>query len=225
MIASTSVNIVHISSKLSEALPSSFVRHVFTDRTTLSQNPPHQAARSAMNFQVMPLSEKNSNSWGSLIAFHSYLRSWSALLNVIALSEEIILHNPFLEINLFNANRNDSVDWFVPGVLLWIVQCMTYLQNHLPSHKVALRNQHLCLRMVGILLFCLWARAQWSAVRLLPWIFCILCSQPQCSWLAVLHIRSSISLSLARECLSLLSASPFHDSTVSAVFSMSVCWA
>lgn len=95
--------------KFSEAFPRTFFKHVFTDLTSLSQKPPHQAARSAINFQVIPLSVKNSVSSVPLNDFHSSFRSWSVLLNV--LSEYITLHRPLLAINLFKAKRKCSVVW------------------------------------------------------------------------------------------------------------------
>lgn len=82
-VALTSVSTVHISSKLSEALPSTFLRQVFTNWTRWSQYSPHQAVCSAMNFQVMPLFEKNFNNCRTLLVFYSPFKSWSALLNFV----------------------------------------------------------------------------------------------------------------------------------------------
>uniref|UniRef100_A0A3B5LT02 NACHT domain-containing protein n=1 Tax=Xiphophorus couchianus TaxID=32473 RepID=A0A3B5LT02_9TELE len=76
IIASASVRVVHISSKFSFALPSTFRRITFTDLTSLSQNPPHQDARSAMNLQVMPFSEKKFRSCGSLMLSQSFFKSF-----------------------------------------------------------------------------------------------------------------------------------------------------
>ncbi len=85
--ASISASIVISSLKHIDAFPSTRLKHAFTDLISLSQKPPHHAARLAINFQVIPLLVKNSVSSDPLIDFHSSFRSLSALLKILALSE------------------------------------------------------------------------------------------------------------------------------------------
>ena len=59
MIASISVRMVFYSSMESLELPTIFRRQRLVDRTRRSNTPPHQGARSTLNFQSTPRPDKD----------------------------------------------------------------------------------------------------------------------------------------------------------------------
>ena len=69
--ASMLTRVVLSCSSVSHDWPNTFRRHRLTMPTILSHHPPHQAARGAMNFQVMPSLERNRWVSGDDIAFQS----------------------------------------------------------------------------------------------------------------------------------------------------------
>lgn len=107
--------------KVQPSPPRTLLRFVFTEFSGFSQKPPHRAARSTINFQLIPLSVKNVSD------------------GLLFQMSRTILHNLRLVINLFIAKRHFSVVWSETiskwtVMVHWTVQCNHRLPiNHSES--------------------------------------------------------------------------------------------
>ena len=107
MIHSTSTIKVLSSSYVKLARPMHFFRHLFILRINLSQNPPHQGARSTINLQLILWFFKWQMTSGDQAILMSSLEE---VLNVLALSEINVAGRPRRAAKRRNNNRKESTD-------------------------------------------------------------------------------------------------------------------
>ena len=104
---STSMTTVSNSSSDRLARPMIFLKHRFTDRTNLSNNPPHHGALVTLNTHWTPTSKKYLD---TSLPVDTALMILAVAINFLPLSEIIQLGSPLLEVNHL---RNVSADMSV----------------------------------------------------------------------------------------------------------------
>lgn len=108
MTASTSVRSVVSSSVLRLVFPSTFRKADFTERISLSYQPPHHGAAGTMNFHLIRLVARNEDNGEVPIILRASLMSLEALLNASALSEYKVHGTPQRARNRRKARRKAS---------------------------------------------------------------------------------------------------------------------
>ena len=104
-VASIFTTKVRHSSNVNKDRPTDFVKHRFTLRTSLSQKPPHQGARSMMNCRSICLFARYCF---TSLDLEIFLTSTDADLKVFALSVNNFAGSPLVRVtNLRNACKKD----------------------------------------------------------------------------------------------------------------------